>query len=140
MALNTALGMQSRILHFIFECIPSNTKQLRMKATAPLHPLLTRLAIATAILTSPSAYANVVNVECYGNGDGTTSCQRLSDGEWFDCIRSVGAVSTCNSREVVPGRDEPITCTNNGAGIYSCTNTARQSSGDMLPGTSVFDF
>lgn len=101
--------------------------------------LLSNLVFATALLTAGTARGNEVNVECYSNGDGTVSCQRLSDGEWFDCARSIGGVSTCQSREVVPGRDAPITCTNNGAGVFSCTSTAQNQGGGNLPGTSVFD-
>ena len=86
------------------------------------------------------AKADVVNVECFSNGDGTTSCQRLSDGEWFDCARSVAGTSSCRSREVVPGLDAPITCTNNGAGIFTCTNSAGSTGKGQGSGTSVFDF
>lgn len=98
------------------------------------------LGSALLVCSAPASRANEVNVECYGNGDGTVSCQRLSDGEWFDCARSVGGVSTCRSREVVPGRDDPITCTNNGAGVFSCTSLVRNPAGSAMPGTSVFGF
>ena len=104
---------------------------------------LTRLALITAALSAlaPSpVLADVVNVECFSNGDGTASCQRLRDGEWFDCARSIGGVSTCQSREVVPGRDAPITCISDGGGIFSCTSTARTPAGSRIPGTSVFGF
>ncbi len=97
------------------------------------------MASLTALMPS-AALANVVNVECFGNGDGTTSCMRLRDGEWFDCARSVGGVSTCKSREVVPGRDDPITCSSVGGGIFTCTSKARNPSGSSMPGTSVFGF
>ena len=107
---------------------------------ARVPSLLSILVFATGVLATAPASADEVNVECYSNGDGTVSCQRLSDGEWFDCTRSIGGVSTCRSREVVPGRDAPITCTNNGAGVFSCTSTARNQGGGSLPSTSVFDF
>ncbi len=110
-----------------------------MRATATTKWLVACSLGILTMLPTPSS-ADVVNVDCYGNGDGTVSCQRLRDGEWFDCARSVGGVSTCKSREVVPGRDDPITCTNDGGGIFTCTSLSRQPVGDSLPSTSVFGF
>lgn len=103
--------------------------------------IINRLAacsFAAIVLLPTPGSANVVNVECFSNGDGTVSCQRLRDGEWFDCTSSTGGVSTCLSREVVPGRDDPITCTNDGGGTFTCTSASRQGVGDPLPSTSVF--
>jgi hypothetical protein len=110
-----------------------------MGATATIKLLAACSLGAVAMMPTPSS-ANVVNVDCYGNGDGTVSCQRLRDGEWFDCASSVGGVSTCKSREVVHGHDAPITCTEDGGGIFSCTSVSRQALGDSLPSTSVFGF
>jgi hypothetical protein len=105
----------------------------------PLKRLVLLTATLTAAAPSPML-ADVVNVECFGNGDGTASCQRLRDGEWFDCARSIGGVSTCQSREVVPGRDAPITCISDGGGIFTCTSSASNPAGSRIPGTSVFGF
>jgi len=110
-----------------------------MNIRVPIHHLVVLATGITALIPTPGM-ASVVNVDCYSNGDGTVSCQRLRDGEWFDCARSMGGVSTCKSREVVPGRDEPITCTSDGGGIFTCTSAARQRSGQSIPGTSVFGF
>ena len=91
-----------------------------------------------ALLYPSGAHANVVNVNCVSNGDGTTSCLRLRDHKWFDCLRSTGGTSVCKSREVVQGRDEPITCIRDGGGIFSCTSAADYPSDSNLPGSSVF--
>ena len=91
-------------------------------------------------LGSMRARPDTINVDCFNNGDGTSSCQRLSDGEWFDCARSVAGVSSCRSREVVPGIDGPMTCTNNGEGIFTCTGSLGDTpSRGLGSGTSVFD-
>jgi hypothetical protein len=118
---------------------------LRLPAMNSVHCLIAWkrfiLSVAALAALAPSAaLANVVNVECFSNGDGTTSCQRLRDGEWFDCARSIGGVSTCVSRDVVPGRDDPITCTMDGGGIFTCTSASRGTSGSNMPPTSVFGF
>lgn len=84
-------------------------------------------------MATGSAAANEVSVECYTNRDGTISCQRLSDGKWFTCARSVGGTSTCSSRD-----GEPITCTRTGGGVSSCTSEQRRPAGGTLPGISVF--
>ena len=90
-----------------------------------------------ALLNLSGALANVVDVSCISNGDGTTSCQRLSDNEWFDCLRSIGGTSVCKSREMVQGLDDPITCTNDGGGIFSCTSKTDYASEGSIPGPSV---
>ena len=85
--------------------------------------------------------ASTIDVDCISNSDGTVSCKRLNDGEWFDCARSVGGTRTCKSRNVVQGVDAPITCIDNGANVFSCTNSAsknNQSDGMSLSTGSVF--
>ncbi len=74
------------------------------------------------------------NVKCIRNGDGTVSCQRLSDNKWFHCTISTGSTSTCKS---VDG--EPITCVRTGNGISSCSsNELKNPSLKSIPSPSVF--
>ena len=98
-------------------------------------------SLNVSIVQHNHAYAGTINVDCYSNSDGTVSCKRLNDGEWFDCARSIGGARTCKSREVVRGVDAPITCIDNGANVFSCTNNAsknNQSDGLPLGSSSVF--
>ena len=78
--------------------------------------------------------ANQVNVDCFSNGDGTISCQRISDGEIFVCTPSIGGVSTCRSLELVRGSDTQITCTKGSSGVHTCVGGSKNQ-----PNTSFFD-
>ena len=80
------------------------------------------------------ANANQVNVNCYSNGDGTNSCQRVGDGEMFVCTPSIGSVSTCRSLELARGLDTPITCTKGSSGVHTCVGSSQKQSN-----TSFFD-
>ena len=99
------------------------------------------MALSASIVGLDRVRASAIDVDCISNSDGTVSCKRLNDGEWFDCARSIGGASTCKSREVVQGVDAPITCIDNGANVFSCTNSAsknNQSDGLSLGTGSVF--
>lgn len=71
------------------------------------------------LLRPPGAVAQDVNVVCYSNSDGTTSCERLNDGKWFVCVPSVGRTSTCQSDD-----GDAITCVRLGDGVSRCSSAA----------------
>ena len=99
------------------------------------------MALSASIVGLDPVRASAIDVDCISNSDGTVSCKRLNDGEWFDCARSVGGTRTCKSRNVVQGADAPITCIDNGANVFSCSNSVsknKQSDGMSLSTGSVF--
>lgn len=93
-------------------------------------------SLTLAVLLAGAGAAEELNVTCYGNRDGTLSCQRLQDGKWFVCVASVGRTSTCRSDD-----GEPITCIRTGDGVSECRSNARARTGfEELPSLSVFGF
>ena len=99
------------------------------------------MLLSASIVGPDRVRAGAIDVDCISNSDGTVSCKRLNDGEWFDCARSIGGTRTCKSRNVVQGVDAPITCIDNGANVFSCSNSAsknNQSDGMSLNTGSVF--
>ena len=79
------------------------------------------------------ANANQVNINCYSNGDGTNSCQRVGDGEMLVCTPSIGGVSTCRSLELVRRLDAPITCTKGSSGVHTCVGTLEVHKSSPIP-------
>lgn len=95
---------------------------------------LAMVSLSLGLLQAGAGAADEINITCYGNRDGTLSCQRLRDGKWFVCVASVGRTSTCRSDD-----GEPITCIRTGDGVSECRTTARPRTGfEELPGLSVF--